>query len=104
MKSVWRGALSFGLVNIPVRLYHASRDKEFQFHLLHKKDLSEIRYARICKTDGKEVPWQDIVKGYELENGQFVVFTDEDFEKANPKKIKTIDISDFVSEDEIDPM
>lgn len=104
MKSVWRGALTFGLVNIPIRLYHASEEVGIKFHLLHKKDLSKIRYARICKTDGKEIPWEDVVKGYQLESGKFVVFTDEDFEKVNPKKAKTLEIADFVNEDEIDPM
>lgn len=102
MHSVWRGAISFGLVNIPVRLYHASKERELKFKLLHKKDLSEIRYSRICKTDGKEVPWEEVVKGFELENGKVVVFTDEDFEKANPKKAKTIEIHSFAKEDEID--
>lgn len=104
MKSVWRGAVSFGLVNIPVRLYYASQDKELQFHLLHKKDLSRIRYARVCVADGKEIPWEDVVKGYEVEGGRTVVFSDDDFEKANPKKSKTIEISSFASESEIDPI
>ncbi|MBX7066411.1 MAG: Ku protein [Parachlamydiales bacterium] len=104
MKSVWRGALSFGLVNIPVRLYHASIDHEIKFHLLHKKDLSRIRYSRICESDGKEVAWEDVVKGYEVGKGRFVVFNDDDFEKANPRKVKTIEIDAFVREDEIDGM
>lgn len=102
MHPVWRGAISFGLVNIPVRLYHASKEKELKFHLLHKKDLSQIRYARICKLDGKEVPWDEVVKGYELEKGTFVVLTDEDFEKAYPKKTRTIEILDFTDEDQVD--
>lgn len=104
MKSIWRGAISFGLVNIPVRLYHASIEKEIQFHLLHKKDLSRIHYQRICEKDGKEVAWEDVVKGYEVEKGRFVVFSDADFEKANSKKVKTIEIDSFVSQEEIDPM
>lgn len=65
MRSIWKGALSFGLVNIPVAMYTASREKEISFVLLHKKDLSEVRYARICKTEEKEIPWEEIVKGYE---------------------------------------
>lgn len=102
MRSIWKGSISFGLVNIPVRLYVASRSRELQFKMLHKKDLSEIRYARICKTDGKEVPWEDIVKGYEDEKGNYVVLEEADFERANPKKTKSIEILNFVDEDEID--
>lgn len=101
-KSVWSGAISFGLVNIPVRLYRASRDREFKFHLLHRKDHSEIRYARICKADGKEIPWEEIVKGYEVSKGHYVVMSDEDFEKAYPEKSKTIEILNFTDEKEID--
>lgn len=102
MRSLWKGAISFGLVNIPVRLYKASRDRELKFKLLHKKDLSEIRYARICKADGKEVPWEEVVKGYEWKEGDYVVLADEDFEKANLKKTRTIDIIDFADENDID--
>lgn len=102
MRSIWKGSLSFGLVNIPVHMYTASREKEISFVLLHKKDHSEIRYARICKAEGKEVPWDEIVKGYEYEKGEFVVLQDEDFEKANLKKTKTIEIINFVKEDEVD--
>ena len=102
MRSIWKGALSFGLVNIPVRMYAASQAKEISFVMLHKKDLSEIRYARICKTEDKEVPWEEIVKGYEFEKGDFVVLEDADFEKANLKKTKSIEIVNFIEEDEID--
>lgn len=104
MRTIWKGAISFGLIHIPVRLYPASRSRELAFKLLHKKDLSEIRYARICKEEAKEVPWDEIVKGYEIEEGNFVVLTDEDFQKANVKKSKTIEILDFVFEQEIDPI
>ncbi len=104
MRSIWKGALSFGLVNIPVHMYTASREKEISFVMLHKKDLSEIRYARICKAEEKEVPWNEIVKGYEYEKGDFVIFNEEDFEKAQLKKTKTIEIVNFVKEDEIDTM
>lgn len=85
-------------------MYTASKDKEISFTLLHKKDLSEIRYARICKSEGKEVPWNEIVKGYEVDNGDFVVFDDKDFEKINLKKSKTIEIMHFVEQDDIDPI
>ncbi len=102
MRSIWKGALSFGLVNIPVHLYTASQEKEISFVLLHKKDFSQIRYARICKEEGKEVPWSEIVKGYEVEKGDFVTLKDEDFEKANLAKAKTIEIFSFVKEEEIE--
>lgn len=104
MRSLWKGAVTFGLVNIPVELYSASRASELKFKLLHKKDLSEIRYARICKADEKEVPWDEIVKGFELENGEMVVMTDEDFERATPEKSKSIEIIDFTEEKQIDPI
>ncbi len=102
MKAIWKGWLSFGLINIPVNLYSATVEKELSFHLLHKKDLSPIHYSRVCDKDGKEVPWGDIVKGYELEKGHFVVLTEEDFEKANVKRVKSIEILDFVDEGQIE--
>lgn len=102
MRSIWKGALSFGLVNIPIRLYTASREKEISFSLLHKKDLSEIRYARICKAEDKEVPWSEIGKGYENEKGEIVIMDDKDFEKADLQRTKTIEILHFIEEHEID--
>ncbi len=102
MRSLWKGALSFGLVHIPVRMYSASAERDLSFKLLHKKDLAEIRYARICKVDGKEIPWEDLVKGYETENGTYVVLTQEDFERANVQKTRTIEILDFTHENKID--
>lgn len=102
MRSLWKGSISFGLVNIPVKMYVASQEKEFKFVMLHKKDLSQIRYSRICKAEEKEVPWQEIVKGYEYEPGEYVVLDEEDFKKANLTKSKTIEILDFVKADEID--
>jgi len=102
MRSIWKGSISFGLVNIPVRLYSASQAKELSFVLLHKKDFSEIRYARVCKAEEKEVPWKDIVKGYEYEKGEFVVLDDKDFDKIGVKRTKTIEIVNFTDEDEID--
>lgn len=101
MRSLWKGAINFGLINIPVSLYTATQDHELKFTLLHKKDLSEIRYARICKTEEKEVPYSDIVKGYE-KDGHYVVLSDEDFEKAEPEKVRTIDIVAFTDESEIE--
>lgn len=101
---MWKGSLSFGLVNIPVHMYTGSKEKELSFILLHKKDLSEIHYARICKTEGKEVPWNEIVKGFEFEKGEYVIVTEEDFAKANLRKSKTIEIINFVYEGEVDPI
>lgn len=102
MRAIWTGALSFGLVNIPVRLYSATGGQDLKFNYLHKTDLSPIRYAKICRKDGKEIPFEDIVKGYEYQKGDFVVLTDEDFKKANARKSKTVDIVDFADEKEID--
>jgi DNA end-binding protein Ku len=102
MRAIWSGSLSFGLVNIPVKLYSATGENRLNLDMLHKKDLSPIRYARICRADGKEVPWEDIVKGYEYRTGDYVVLTDEDFKKANVEKTKAIEIEQFTKESEID--
>jgi DNA end-binding protein Ku len=104
MRAIWTGALSFGLVNIPIRLYSATAGERLSFDMLHKKDLSPIRYARICREDGKEIPYEDIVKGYKYEDGDYVILTDEDFKKANVRKTKAVDIVDFTKESEIDPI
>ncbi len=104
MKSIWSGSLSFGLVNIPVRVYPASEERSLEFDMLHKKDLSPIRYARICKLDGQEIPYNEIVKGFEYEKGEYVVINDEDFKTANARKTKTIDIQNFTFIDTIDPI
>jgi len=102
MRSFWSGAVSFGLINIPVKLYTATDDHGLDFTMLHKGDLSPIRYARICKAEGKEIPFEDIVKGYEYQKGDYVVLTDEDFVRANVRKNKAIDIVGFAEETEID--
>jgi len=104
MRPLWNGALTFGLVNIPVRLHSAVQAKErVSFRLLHKEDLSPIRYDRVCQKDGETVGWKDIVKGYEYTKGKFVVLTDEDFKAAAIESSKTIEILDFVPAGEIDP-
>ena len=104
MRPIWKGSLSFGLVNIPVQLYSAIQAGErVSFRLLHQSDHSPIRYERICQKDGKAVPWDDIVKGYEYAKGRFVVMTDEDFKAAALESSKVIEILDFVAADEIDP-
>ena len=103
MAAIWKGSLTFGLVNIPVELKTAVRADHISFRLLHKEDLSPIKYERVCQADGETVPWNDVVKGYEYDKGKFVVITDEDFKAAALKQSKTIDILDFVKEEEIDP-
>jgi len=103
MAAIWKGSLTFGLVNIPVELKTAVRADHISFRLLHKDDLSPVKYERVCQAEGEPVPWNEIVKGYEYEKGKFVVLTDEDFKTAALEQSKTIDILDFVKEDEIDP-
>ena len=101
MRAIWSGVLSFGLINIPVKMYSATAGAELKLNLLHKTDLSPIRYAKVCKADGKELAQSDLVKGYEYQDGDYVVLTDEDFKKVNRKKSETIDVLDFVKEAEI---
>jgi DNA end-binding protein Ku len=100
-RALWKGAISFGLVNIPVELYSAEDRKAFQFSMLDKRDLSPVGYKRYSKTSGKEVDWQNVVKGYEYEKDQYVVLSDEDFRRANVKATQTIEIRAFVGDDEI---
>ena len=103
-RPIWTGALTFGLVNIPVKLYSAVQSKErISFRLLHKEDLSPIRYERVCQKEGEAVDWKDIVKGYEYAKGKFVVLTDDDFKAAAIESTKAIEIMDFVASDAIDP-
>lgn len=104
MKSIWKGSLSFGLVNIPVQMYTASQVQEVKFNLLHEKDHSPIRYARICKEEDKEVPWNEIVKGYQSEKGTYVVVSDKEIEKALAEKSNLIEILYFTNQDQIDPI
>lgn len=104
MRPIWKGALTFGLVNIPVQLHTAVRREErVSFRLLHKEDLAPIRYERVCQRDGDVVPWNDIVKGYEYSKGKFVVLDEEDFKAAAIESSKSIEILDFVSAEEVDP-
>ncbi len=102
MRAMWTGALSFGLVNIPVRMYSAAGDGDLKFRYLRKGDLSPIRYLKVARADGKEVPFDQIVRGYEYQKGDFIVLTDEEFKKANVKRTKTINIAEFTDEGEID--
>jgi DNA end-binding protein Ku len=104
MRPTWSGTLVFGLVAIPVTMHSAVRSKErISFRMLHKDDLSPIKYDRVCEAEGVSVPWNEIVKGYEYKKGKFVVLTDEDFKQAAIESTKTIEILGFVEAGEIDP-
>jgi DNA end-binding protein Ku len=103
MRAIWSGSIGFGLVNIPIKLYSASQPHEgLDLDMLHKEDHSPIRYARVCREDGEEVPWDEIVKGYEYKKGDYVVLTQEDFKKADAKKTQSLEIKQFTDEAEID--
>ncbi len=102
--AIWSGSINFGLVTIPVKLFTAVKTDELSFNLLHAKDEGRIKYERICSIDGKPVPWDEIVKGYEYEKGQYVILTDEDFTKVNPEATQSVDILEFVELDKISPM
>lgn len=102
--AIWSGSINFGLVTIPVKLFTAVRANELSFNMLHAKDEGRIKYERICSVDGKPVPWDEIVKGYEYEKGDYVVLTDEDFKKVNPEATQSVDILEFVELDKINPM
>src|SRR5881394_2709213 len=104
MQAIWKGSISFGLVNIPIALYPATRREELKFRLLRKSDLSPVNYKRVAEKDGKEVAWDQIVKGYEYEKGKYVVLKDEDFQRVDLEATQTVDIKDFVDQEEIDPM
>jgi DNA end-binding protein Ku len=103
-RAIWSGAISFGLVNVPVKVYSAISRKTVRFHQLHDQDGVPIRQKRVCPADDKEVPYEHIVKGYEFAKGQFVVITPEELEALDPKKTRSIDIQDFVRMEEIDPI
>jgi DNA end-binding protein Ku len=103
MRPLWNGSISFGLVNIPVRLYSGTNPREgIDLDMLHKDDHAPIRYARICRKDGEEIPWNDIVKGYEYRDGDYVVLTKKDLDSIDAKKTQTIDILQFVDEGDVD--
>jgi DNA end-binding protein Ku len=104
MRAIWKGSISFSLVNIPIALYPATRREELKFRMLRKGDLSPINYKRVAEADGKEVPWDQIVKGYEYEKGKFVVLKDEDFKRVDIEATQTVDIVEFVQLEEIDPV
>lgn len=103
MRAIWTGSLGFGLVNIPIKLYSAVEDSTLDLDMLDKKDHSHIKFMRVNEKTGKEVKWENIVKGYDLD-GKYVVLTDEDFQKASPEKTKHIEILQFVDQEEVDSM
>lgn len=102
MRSLWTGSISFGLINIPVQLYSAAKDRVFNFEMLHKDDLSPISFMRVCRKNGEEVPYEEVVKGYEYREGDYVVLKPEDFKRAAPKESETIEIQEFTDENEVD--
>jgi len=105
MRAIWKGAISFGLVTIPISLYPATRkEEEIKFRMLRDSDLSPIHFKRVAEADGKEVPWEHIVKGYEYSKDEFVVITDEDLERVDIEATQTVDILNFVKIDEVNPL
>lgn len=103
-RPIWTGSISFGLVNVPVKLFSATAQKELSFHMLHDKDGGRIRQKRVCSIDGEEVPFENVVKGFEIQKGQYVEISPEELAQYHPKATKTIDIEDFVELSEIDPI
>jgi DNA end-binding protein Ku len=101
MKAIWKGSIAFGLVNIPVRLYSATESVSLTTHMLHKKDHSRIRFQRVAETTGKEVPSEDIIKGYEVGKDQYVILSEEELRTVSPEKSTGIEIQEFVDESEI---
>lgn len=104
MRPIWKGSISFGLVNIPITLHTATKSEDLKFRLLRAKDLSPVNYKRVAEVDGKEVPWGQIVKGYEYEKGKFVVIKDEDFKRVDIEATQTVDIVNFVELEEVNPV
>lgn len=104
MRAIWKGNISFALVSIPISLFSATRRNELSFHHLHKKDMSTVSYKRFCDTEETEVQWDEITRGYEYEKGQYIEITDEDVERADTELTRTIQILEFVDEEEIDPL
>src|SRR6201996_258897 len=104
MRPIWTGSISFGLINIPVALMAAAQRDELKFRLLRSTDHSPVSYQRVAEADGKEVPWDQIVKGYEYEKGKYVILKDEDFARVDIEATQTVDIMNFVSIDDVDPL
>src|SRR6266511_4418950 len=103
-RAIWSGSITFGLVNAPVRIYSAIHEHKLHFHLVHRKDDSPIGYEKVCKKEDKPVPDKEIVKAYEVDDGKYVYMDDEDFEAAEERGYRAIDITDFVPYEDIDPI
>jgi DNA end-binding protein Ku len=104
MRAIWKGAVSFGLVSIPVKLFSATEEHDIRFHQVHRSDGGRIKYKRTCSVDSKEVGYDEIAKGYELENGETIILTDEDFAQLPLKTTREIDVVEFVPNDQVDPV
>ncbi|WP_392538438.1 Ku protein [Legionella sp. 227] len=104
VRSIWKGDISFGLVSIPISLISTEEKNEIHFHLLNSKTQTRVRYQRVDEESGKEVPWNEIVKGYEYDKGNYIIVNEEAFEKASPELFKTIDIEEFVDMKDIDSL
>ncbi|MBO0807414.1 MAG: Ku protein, partial [Actinobacteria bacterium] len=104
MRSMWRGAITFGLVTIPVRLYAATEQRDVTFRQVHREDGGRIRFQRVCTLDGKEVPYADVAKGYELPDGEMIVLTDDDLAELPLPTSRTIEVLNFTPADEVDPI
>ncbi|EKE26227.1 MAG: hypothetical protein ACD_4C00371G0001, partial [uncultured bacterium (gcode 4)] len=102
MRQIWTGTISFWLIHIPINLYNATKESRLDFDYLRKKDLCPIRFAKVCKITGEEVPFNEIVKWYEYEKWDYVILSDEDFKRASPERTQTIEIIEFINEKDID--
>lgn len=104
MRPIWKGNITFGLVTIPIGLYNATRSEKLQFRMLHEKDHSPVSFKRFCQAEEKEIPYNEIVKGYEYEKDEYVVLTDEDFQRVDVEATQTVEIEEFVDLEDIDPI
>ena len=103
-RSIWSGRVSIGLVNVPVKLYSMMRDNSISFRYLHKKDGSPLKYQKVCALDKQVIPWEDTVKGYEINKNEFIIFTKEELEALRPESDERIRINKFVNLISIDPL
>lgn len=103
MRALWTGSISFGLVTIPVKLHGATEEQGLSFDYLHREDKSRIRYERVCEEEGEEVPFKEVVRGYQVEEGEYVLLEESDFEQAKPDRARVVEILSFVDPTEIDP-
>ncbi len=104
MRSIWKGSIAFGLVNVPVKVYSATEDHDIKFHQVHAKDNGRIRYKRVCEADGEVVEYGDIARAYESDDGQMVVITDDDISTLPEERSREIEVLEFVPANEVDPM